>query len=104
MIDACIKWSSNIRVSLLDKTKLKQIIEHPSFKEICAIDAEVKAEHQGTGLSGFLLESVDRHHSEFLIPYAFLTHEVPEEYSRIHIGLIGVSADLPQILHSLENQ
>jgi len=101
LVKASFQFRNETNLCLLDKSKLKQALEHRAFAEICEIHEELKKRGDHTSVPDFFLELVDKMQgSSFLIVYAYFARKVPERYSRYNTCVADGWA-LPMILESL---
>ncbi|HJD58551.1 MAG TPA: hypothetical protein LFV92_05180 [Rickettsia endosymbiont of Ceroptres masudai] len=99
LVSSCNKWDKIYFQNMFGSENLKAVISDKNFQKICSIYKELQAENNENAVTEFLLDLVGLGQSEFIIPYAFITKEVPEAYSRINLGMLGVSKDLPDMIH-----
>jgi hypothetical protein len=97
----CNEWDKIYFKNMFDSKSFKDIVNDETFKNICSIYNELKSENKQDSVTTFLLDLVNLNQYEFLIPYAYLTHTVPEEYHRAHLGMLGVSEDLPSMCEGI---
>jgi hypothetical protein len=101
LVEASFRFRNETHLCMLDKSKLKQAMEHRAFAEICEIHDELKKHGDHTSVPDFFLELVDKKQGmSFLIVYAYFARKVPERYSR-HNTRVGDGWALPMILESL---
>lgn len=101
LLKSCNEWDKVYFKKMFNSKNFKDIINDENFKKIDSIYNELKVEQKQDSVTNFLLDLVNLGQSEFIIPYAYLTHTVPEEYHRAHLGMLGVSEDLPNMFEEL---
>lgn len=94
----CNEWDKIYFKNMFNSESFSEIINNENLKEIHALYESLKSENKQDSITNFLLDLINLGQSEFIVPYAYLTHTVPEEYDRIHLGMIGISKDLPDMM------
>ena len=102
LLKSCNEWDKIYFKKMFSGKTLKDIVKDGNFLKICSIYDELKQENKQDSVTDFLLDLINLNQPEFIIPYAFITHTIPEEYDRIHLGMIGVSKDLPDMIEHLD--
>lgn len=98
LLKSCNEWDKVYFKNMFNSKNFKEIINDENLKQINSMYNELKLENKQDSITNFLLDLVNLGQSEFIIPYVYLTHTVPEEYDRIHLGMIGMSKDLPDMI------
>jgi hypothetical protein len=98
LLKNCNEWDKIYFKNMFDSESFSEIINNENLKEIHALYESLKSENKQDSITNFLLDLINLGQSEFIVPYAYLTHTVPEEYDRIHLGMIGISKDLPDMM------
>jgi hypothetical protein len=87
---------------LVERKTLRAALETGSVKAICSIHTELKKNHKGHCVPGFLLELVDRGYGAgFMIVYAFLVRSVTKGYNRLSLSLLGYASKLMDLLEDV---
>ena len=94
----CNEWDKIYFKNMFNSESFSEIINNENLKEIHTLYESLKSENKQDSITNFLLDLINLGQSEFIVPYAYLTHTVPEEYDRIHLGMIGISKDLPDMM------
>jgi len=94
----CNEWDKIYFKKMFNSESFGEIINNENLKEIHALYESLKSENKQDSITNFLLDLINLGQSEFIVPYVYLTHTVPEEYDRIHLGMIGISKDLPDMM------
>jgi hypothetical protein len=98
LLKNCNEWDKIYFKNMFNSESFSEIINNENLKEIHALYESLKSENKQDSITNFLLDLINLGQSEFIVPYAYLTHTVPEEYDRIHLGMIGISKDLPDMM------
>ncbi len=102
LLKSCNEWDKTYFQKMFSSKNLKDIINDENFQKIFSIYNELKQENKQDSVTALLLDLINLNQPEFIIPYTFLTQEVPEEHSRIHLGMIGISKDLPYMIEHMD--
>jgi hypothetical protein len=95
LLDAIKNWSASY-FSNLFITNPRTLIENDDFRKIVDIHEELKASSaKDEGVLPILVELMDHQNQhELLIPYVYISHQVPEHYANVHLALIGTPETL----------
>jgi hypothetical protein len=103
LLKSCNEWDKVYFQKMFNSKNLRDIVNDENFQKIYSIYNERKLEEKQSSVTNFLLDLINLGQSEFIIPYAFITGEVPESYDRIHLGMIGISKSLPDMFEHLDS-
>jgi len=88
----------------LGSTDVKVLIDNDSFKEIVAIHKEVQNGNDSSpGILPILKELInDTSRYELIVPYIYISHEIPERCENIYSGSWGSPSKLLKTFEKLE--